>query len=57
MKQAKGTHRKMGRKGGESAGLESGVAEVKSYKAAQGVEINSTTQRPKPKSHGSIAVN
>lgn len=55
MKQAKGTHRPLGKKGGVSAGLESGVASVEKYTAGQGVDITEKSQRPKPKGHGSIA--
>lgn len=56
MKQAKGTHRPLGTKKGATVGLESGVAEVKSHKAGMGVEITEKSQRPKAKSHGSIAM-
>ncbi len=56
MKQEKGTHRTMGTKGGVTAGMESGVAEKMAFKAGQGVEICSGTERPKPASRGSIAV-
>lgn len=56
MKQAKGTHKSMGKKGGTQAGLVSGVAEVQSHKAGMGVEVNEKSQRPKGKSHGSIAM-
>lgn len=56
MKKASGTHKSMGTKGGTTAGLESGVAEVQSMKAGEGIEVDSKTQRPKPKSHGSIAM-
>jgi len=45
----------MGKKGGTTAGLESGVAEVKSFTAGQGVEITSGSQRPKPVKGGSVA--
>lgn len=55
MKKASGTHRTMGKKGGESAGLESGLSDVQKCKAGQGVEITEKSQRPKAKSHGSIA--
>lgn len=55
MKQAKGTHKSMGTKGGASAGLESGCADVQKYKAGQGVEITGGSQRPKPAKGGSIA--
>jgi hypothetical protein len=55
MKQAKGTNRPLGTKGGCSAGMESGCAEVMSMKAGQGVEITEKSQRPKPANHGSIA--
>jgi hypothetical protein len=46
----------MGSKGGVTAGLESGVAEKMSYKAGQGPEITSGSQRPKPQKGGSIAM-
>jgi hypothetical protein len=58
-KSASGTHKSMGRKGGTTAGLESGVAEVQSYKAEQGVEVNdgmSATQRTKAAHDGKIAM-
>jgi len=58
MRQAKGTHKSMGKKSGEKSGLVSGVAEKQSHKAGMGVEINdgaSATQRPKSAHHGSIA--
>ena len=56
MKMAKGTHKSMGTKGSASAGLESGIAEKMSYKAGQGVEITSGSQRPKAVKGGSIAM-
>ena len=56
MKQAKGTHRSMGKKGGETAGLESGVASVEKYKATEGQTTCSGTQRAKAEKHGSIAM-
>lgn len=56
MKQAKGTHRSMGTKGGVTAGMESGVAEKMSFKTGQGVEITKDAQRPKPVKGGSIAM-
>lgn len=56
MKQAKGTHRSMGSKGGATAGMESGVAEKMSFKAGQGAEIVSGSQRTKPVKGGSIAM-
>lgn len=56
MKQAKGTHRSMGRKGGASAGLDSGLSATEKFKAGQGIEVNSKTQRPNKVGHGSIAV-
>jgi len=56
MKQAKGTHRPMGSKGGSSVGLVDGVSEVQKHKAGQGIEIVSDSQRPKAQKHGSIAM-
>jgi hypothetical protein len=56
MKQAKGTHRPMGTKGGCSAGMESGCAEVMSYKAGNSVETVAKNDRPKPVKGGSIAM-
>lgn len=55
-KTTSGTHRPMGKKGGASAGLVNGVAEVHSYKAGQGVEVVEKTQRPKAVKGGSIAM-
>jgi len=55
MKQASGTHRPMGSKGGESAGLESGVAEVMKIKK-ETIAITESTGRPKPVKNGSIAM-
>jgi hypothetical protein len=55
MKQAKGTNRPLGTKGGCSAGMESGCAEVMKIKASEGPEITSGSQRPKAANHGSIA--
>lgn len=55
-RKASGTHRSMGKTGGTTAGLESGVAEVKSHKAGQGVAITQGAQRPKPVKRGSIAM-
>ncbi len=52
---SKGTHRTMGTKSGESAGLESGISKVEKFTAGQGVEIVEKTQRPKPKATGSVA--
>ena len=54
MKMEKGTHRSMGKKGGTTAGLESGVAEVQ--KVAEEKPSLAADTRPKPKKHGSIAV-
>lgn len=56
MRKASGTHRSMGTKSGATSGLESGLSEVQKYKAGQGVEINSKSERPKAKKHGSIAM-
>ncbi|MDP1931905.1 MAG: hypothetical protein Q8L60_10650 [Gammaproteobacteria bacterium] len=56
MKQAKGTHRSMGTKGGVTAGMESGVAETMSLKAGQGPDITKDAQRPKAVKGGSIAM-
>lgn len=56
MKKAKGTHRPLGKTGGVSAGLESGVAEVKSLKESQGPARVEGSQRPKPEKLGSVAV-
>lgn len=56
MKQAKGTHRSMGTKGGVTAGLESGVAEKMAFKAGTGPETCKGTDRPKPVKGGSIAM-
>ena len=53
---AKGTHRPLGTKGGEKAGLESGVAQVEKFTAGQGVEIVEKAQRPKPQAVDSAAV-
>lgn len=55
MKKAKGTHRSMGTKGGESAGINSGLTEASSFKAGQGQKICSGTERAKPEKGGSIA--
>ena len=54
-KKASGTHRPLGSKSGASAGLESGVAEVKSFTAGQGVTTCAKTQRPKAEKAESIA--
>ena len=45
---SKGTHRQLGSKSGESAGLESGISKVEKFTAGQGPEIVEKTQRPKP---------
>jgi hypothetical protein len=56
MKQAKGTHRPMGSKGGATVGLVDGVSEVQKHKAGVGVEMTTDSQRPKAQKHGSIAM-
>jgi hypothetical protein len=55
-KNASGTHRSMGSKGGASVGLVDGVAEVQKHKAGQGVEVSDMTQRPSKAKSGSIAM-
>ena len=55
MKNAKGTHRPMGKKGGATAGIESGLSDVQKYKAGQGVDITEKSQRPKAASLGTIS--
>lgn len=54
MKQAKGTHRSMGKKGGATVGLESGVAETQKVGSTQPDEV-SGSQRPKAQRHGSVS--
>jgi len=54
MKQESGTHRPMGKKGGTSAGLESGVAEVQAIK--QSSPDLAKDVRPKAVKLGSIAM-
>jgi len=56
MKKAKGTHKSMGTTSGYSTGLESGIAEKMAFKAGQGVEITSGSQRPKAVKGDSIAM-
>lgn len=60
MHSAKGTHRSMGKKGGASAGLESGLSDVQKFKTDEGQKVcedgsNAGTQRAKPEKLGSIA--
>ena len=59
VRQDKGTHKSMGKKGGASAGLEDGVASVDKFKAGMGQNIcegsDGGTQRAKPEDLGSIA--
>lgn len=50
------THRTMGKKSGAQTGLDSGIAEVRSHRAGQGVEIDSKSERPKSAKNGSIAM-
>jgi hypothetical protein len=50
------THGSEGKKGGAGTGLEGGVSMTESFKAGMGNEVHDATQRPKKKSHGSIAV-
>lgn len=54
MKETTATNAKLGKKGGASAGLESGIAEVKSMKAGQGIEVCAGTERAKPQHHGKV---
>ena len=54
-KQAKGTHRSMGKKGGASAGLEAGIAETQKV-GKTGPDEVSGSHRPKAQKHGSIAM-
>lgn len=54
MKNETGTHRSMGKKGGTTAGLESGVSSVEAIK--QSVPDLAKDTRPKASKHGSIAV-
>tara|TARA_R110000765_G_scaffold195825_7_gene301306 strand:+ start:7352 stop:7531 length:180 start_codon:yes stop_codon:yes gene_type:complete len=54
MRKASGTHRSMGKKGGVTPGLESGVAETMKVGNTNPDEV-SGSQRPKPQKHGSIA--
>lgn len=53
MKKASATHRSLGKTGGASAGLESGVAEV--AKVGKTEPETCKSDRPKPQSHGSVA--
>ena len=53
-KQAKGTHRSMGKKGYGETGLESGIAETQKVGNTSPEEVKGS-QRPKPQRHGSIA--
>ena len=55
MSKASGTHKSMGKKGGASAGLESGIAETMKVTKPESKEVGNTG-RVKPSKHGSIAM-
>lgn len=55
MKSAKATHKSMGKKGGVSAGLESGVAETMSIDRKPASHEVGDTGRVKPQPNGSVA--